>query len=88
MGSRRGGGLGQINTCRQVPLLLNFEEKSTFRVWCLYIYLVHAATTIPTSAAETFQVRVRSSVIRRAAIPPPPHPFVYNLKWILLFFAK
>ncbi len=38
---RRGGCLRQINTCRQVPLLVNFYEKSTFRVWCLYSYLVH-----------------------------------------------
>ncbi len=35
------GGLRQINTCRQVPLLVKFEEKPTFRVWCLYRYLVH-----------------------------------------------
>jgi hypothetical protein len=40
-----GGGEtgGQINTCRQVPLLVNFEEKSTFRVWCLYSYLVYGS---------------------------------------------
>ncbi len=37
---RRGGGLRQINTCRQVPLLVNFWEKPTFRVWCRFKYLV------------------------------------------------
>jgi len=31
-----------LKTCRQVPLLVNFQEKPTFRVWCLYRYLVHA----------------------------------------------
>jgi hypothetical protein len=30
-----------MNTCRQIPLQVNFEEKTTFRVWCLYSYLVH-----------------------------------------------
>ncbi len=39
---RRGGGLRQINTCRHVPLLVNFFLKPTLRVWCLYRYLVHA----------------------------------------------
>ncbi len=39
--ARRGGGLRQIKTCREVPLLVNFQEKLTFRVWCLYRYLVH-----------------------------------------------
>ncbi len=29
------------NTCRNVPLKVNFKEKTTFRVWCLYRYLVH-----------------------------------------------
>ncbi len=38
---RRGGGLRQINTCRKLPLLVNFFKKPTFRVWCLYRYLVH-----------------------------------------------
>ncbi len=37
----RGGG-GQINTCRQIPLQVNFEEKTTLRVWCLFSYLDHA----------------------------------------------
>ncbi len=40
----RGGGIGglrQINTCHQVPLLVNFEVKQTFSVRCLYKYLVH-----------------------------------------------
>jgi hypothetical protein len=32
-------GLGQINTCRQVPLQVSFSEKPKFRVWCLYSYL-------------------------------------------------
>ncbi len=38
----RGGGSGasdRVNTLRQVPLMVNFEEKPTF--WCLYRYLVH-----------------------------------------------
>ncbi len=35
------GGLRQINTCRQVPLLVSFLKKLTFRVWCLYRYLVN-----------------------------------------------
>ncbi len=35
------GGLRQINTCRHVPLLVNFFEKLGFGVWCLYRYLVH-----------------------------------------------
>ncbi len=39
---RRGVGLRQINTCLQVTLLVIFFEKSTFRVWCLYRYLVNA----------------------------------------------
>jgi hypothetical protein len=30
---------GASDTCRQVPLLVNFQEKPTFRVWCLYRYL-------------------------------------------------
>jgi hypothetical protein len=37
--NRRGRGSGV--SCRQVPLLVNFWEKPTFRVWCLYRYLVH-----------------------------------------------
>ncbi len=35
------GGLRQISTCPQVPLQVNFYEKPTFGVWCLYSYLVH-----------------------------------------------
>ncbi len=35
------GGLRQINTCCQDPLQVNFDEKPTFMVWCLYRYLVH-----------------------------------------------
>ncbi len=35
------GGEGASDTCRQVPLLVNFLEKPTFRVCCLYRYLVH-----------------------------------------------
>ncbi len=35
------GGERASDTCRQVPLLVNFWEKPTFRVWCLYRYLVH-----------------------------------------------
>jgi hypothetical protein len=35
------GGKGASDTCRQVPLLVNLK-KLTFRVWCLYRYLVHA----------------------------------------------
>ncbi len=27
-------------------LLLNFEEKPTFRIWCLCIYLVHDTTSV------------------------------------------
>jgi hypothetical protein len=47
-----------INTCRQVPLLVNFYEKPTYRVWYLYRYFVHAdlesvgaalSTPLPTS---------------------------------------
>jgi hypothetical protein len=38
---RRGGGLRQINTCCQIPVQVNFSEKTTSRVWCLYSYLVH-----------------------------------------------
>ncbi len=41
------GGRGrwsQMNTCRQIALLVNFKEKSTFRVCCLYRYLVHDPT--------------------------------------------
>jgi hypothetical protein len=38
------GGLGQINTCRQVTLLVNFLENPTYRVWCLYRYLVRVPT--------------------------------------------
>ena len=34
------GDLRQINTCRQVPFLVDFKEKPTFRVWCLTRYLV------------------------------------------------
>jgi hypothetical protein len=30
-----------MNTFRQVPLVVNFKEKPTFRIWCLYRYLVH-----------------------------------------------
>jgi hypothetical protein len=29
---RRGGGLRQINTCRQIPLQVNFLEKPPFRI--------------------------------------------------------
>ncbi len=35
------GGEGASDTCRQVPLLVNFFKNPTFRVWCLYRYLVH-----------------------------------------------
>ena len=41
---QRGGGLRQINTCLQISLKVDFSEKTTFRVWCLYSYLVHART--------------------------------------------
>ncbi len=34
------GGLRQINTCRQVPLLVTFF-KQTFRVWYLFRYLFY-----------------------------------------------
>ncbi len=30
--TKEGRGLRQINTCRQVPLLVNFLEKPTFRI--------------------------------------------------------
>ncbi len=30
------GGLRQINTCRQVPLLVNLIEKPKFRVWWIF----------------------------------------------------
>ena len=43
---RRGGVRRQISTCRQVPLQVIFKEKTTFRVWCLYSYFVHAITII------------------------------------------
>jgi len=33
--------LKQINTCRQVLLLVNLFKKLTFRVWCPYRYLVY-----------------------------------------------
>ncbi len=38
---RRGGGLKQINICRQDPIQVNFKGKPTFTVWCLYRYFVH-----------------------------------------------
>ncbi len=41
------GGLRQVNTCRQVPFLVNFSEKPKFRVWCLYRYLVHTPAILP-----------------------------------------
>ncbi len=31
------GGLGQINTCRQVPLRVNFYEKPTIRVFGVFL---------------------------------------------------
>ncbi len=43
-----GGDRGsqKINTCRKVPVLANFKEKPTFRVWCLYRYVVHGVITL------------------------------------------
>ncbi len=42
MGSEEGSGpQTDKHLCRQVPLLVNFLEKPTFRVWCLFTYLVH-----------------------------------------------
>ncbi len=40
---RRGGGLGHINTKHlpPSPFTSQFLRKPTFRVWCLYRYLVH-----------------------------------------------
>jgi hypothetical protein len=35
------GGEGASDTCRRIPLQVNFYEKITFRVWCLYRCLVH-----------------------------------------------
>jgi hypothetical protein len=37
-----GGYLGPLTDKHQVPLLVNFLEKPTLRVWCLYRYCVHA----------------------------------------------
>ncbi len=38
----RGDRIGsQINTCHQVPLMVNFKGKPTFGVWCLYRYSVY-----------------------------------------------
>ncbi len=31
----------QTKPAAKSPSLVNFEEKPTFRVWCLYRYLVH-----------------------------------------------
>jgi hypothetical protein len=39
-------GLRQKNTCHQVPLLVNFKEKSTFRGLCLHRYLVHGTSPL------------------------------------------
>jgi hypothetical protein len=37
------GFLRQINTCRQIPLQVNFLRKDDLRVWCLYSYLVRCS---------------------------------------------
>jgi hypothetical protein len=34
--ARRGGGLRQMNTCRKVPLQVNFLYDDIL-LWCLYI---------------------------------------------------
>jgi hypothetical protein len=57
-GHRRGGRLRQINTCLQVPLLVNFLEKPIFRVWCFYIYLVHAPHQVLNYLLEMDTVRI------------------------------
>ncbi len=58
---RREGGLRQINTCRQVPFLVKFSEKPTFRVWCLYRYLVHGICPLSWSIHHNFVVMVTLS---------------------------
>ncbi len=40
------GCLRQINTCCQVPLLVNLKKNPTFKVWCFYRYLVHGLLQI------------------------------------------
>ncbi len=47
------GREGASDTCRQVPLLDNFK-KPTFRVWCLYRYLVHARPPPPHASLFAF----------------------------------
>jgi hypothetical protein len=34
---KRGGGLRQINTCRQGPLQVNFYDKPTIKDWSLLV---------------------------------------------------
>jgi hypothetical protein len=43
------GGLKQINTCRHVPLQVNFWKKPTFRILESFSYLVHDFYTPPPS---------------------------------------
>ncbi len=61
-----GGGWGprQINTCRQVPLLVNFSEKPTFRVWCLYRYFVHDTVHIGKPLLSTQTARFSKNRVR------------------------
>ncbi len=48
-GHRRVGALKQINTCRQVSLLVpvHFEEKADIEGWCLYIYIYYVHGSRP-----------------------------------------
>jgi hypothetical protein len=51
------GGLRQISICRQVPFLVNFKEKPTFRICCLYRYLVHGG--------NGFTFTIQHTIIRK-----------------------
>ncbi len=59
------GGLRQINTSRQVP------EKSTFRAWCLYRYLVHGQKAVYLCAAPGLHASP-SAAGSAAGCPPSP----------------
>jgi hypothetical protein len=76
------------NTCRQVPLQVNFLEKPTFRVWCLYSYLVHRAFPLLSSFSDlTSKVlsRGRPRAVKLNCHNTDLSRNIFHIYYILLF---
>ncbi len=97
---RRGGGLRQINSCRQVHLQVNFEEKPTFRIgvylviWSMTIFLsvcgsrrVCSLQIVPAPMNHMVRpVTLPSGSTDQVSAPDPPPPHSIHVLLLLSTF--